>query len=136
MQQKTFTFLKKNLLCLPKGIVMKIRHENLKAFLDCKKGAATAIAKRLEISKGMVSQWKTGTECVPEKYTEAICEVLGRPVEDLCQPFTGFRPELPDTEEMRMLAKVAPRLSDGGLNQVLLLALQLSQSETKQHHDS
>lgn len=110
---------------------MRIRNENLKAYLDENKGAASKLAAKLGVNKSLVSHWKTGTERVPVEYTEMICKELGRTVDDLCKPFSSFHLTLPDTPEMHMLAKVAPNLSESGLNQVLVLALQLQQSELK-----
>lgn len=114
----------------------KIRCENLKAYLNTQKGAATLIAKQLNVSKGLVSHWKHGIEPVPEGYTEEICSILGRSIDDLCKPFTTFHPSLPDSEEIRLLLKIAPQLSDAGLEQVLQLALQLKRSEQEQKSDS
>lgn len=115
---------------------MKIRHENLKIILDEQKGAATRVAKRLDVTKGMVSQWKHGTEDVPEQYTEAICDVLGVTEDALCKRISTFRPEIQDSEEMRLLLKVAHNLTPEGLNKVLLEALQVKQLEELSRHGS
>ena len=65
---------------------MKIRHENLKAYLDADRGAASRIAKRLGFKSATVSQWKNGVCPVPPEHNEVICDELGRSLNDLCKP--------------------------------------------------
>jgi len=114
---------------------MKIRPENLRAFLDAKKGAATEIAKRLGVSKGLVSQWKHGIEHVTEDHNHIIAEILDRSLDDLCKPFSPVCVDGSSSEDMQLLIKLARQLSADALNELLTSALQLSRSYKQSRND-
>ena len=109
----------------------KVRDVNLTAFLDANRGSHKKIAEALKIKSPTISAWKSGRRPVPPEYLPVLCSILGVTEDDLCQPINPLAQNWTDQEEVKLILKLLPQLSDDGLKKVLMTALQQQQSETK-----
>lgn len=109
----------------------KIRNVNLTAFLDANRGSQKKIAEALKIKSPTISAWKSGRRPVPPEYLTVICGILGVTEDDLCQPLSPLAQDWAASEEVKLILKLLPQLSDYGLKKVLMTALRQQQSETK-----
>lgn len=74
---------------------MKVRPENLNAYLDSKRGSQAKIARELGIGTSTISQWRSGERPVPVEHIPVICKILGKTPADLCDSF------LPETKKAK-----------------------------------
>lgn len=105
----------------------EVRPENLRVFLDRKRGSQKVLADRLGLTTGAISQWKTGARPVPVEHVDAICEVLNIEKDELYNPL--FIQQCPADGIRGRLSAVMDRLKESEQADVLRYALVLEESK-------
>ena len=103
----------------------EIRPDNLRVFLDRKRGSQKALASRLGLTTGAISQWKTGFRPVPQEYVDDICDVLNIDKEELYEPL--FIQQCPVDGIKGRLSAVLDKLKESEQVDVLRYALDVAE---------